>query len=294
MGAPRRRRGGVCPLSRPQDHVFRNQTVGRRSSRRGLIAAVHDGDPAEHIFRSGLRVLDEDVEVAVVVEDAGVQQFVLGLAAAASAVLGDELVVRKRPLRVLVQVFHVRVRRRAIQIEVVLLDVLAVIAFVARQAERALLEDGVLPVPESQREADGLVAVADPGKPVLVPSIRAGACVVVREVFPRRPVRAVVLAHGAPRPLAHVRAPALPVRGALVRRVQTKLLFVHDLSLPTLDGQSARAVDESGRRSRFRARKVLMLSCREFMCRGGGQRKGVRLRGIRPSNTCRIRPCLQL
>src|SRR5271165_5357772 len=48
--------------------------------------AIFGRNPDEHIFGPGLRVLDEDVEVAVVVEDACVQQLVLHLAAGATAV----------------------------------------------------------------------------------------------------------------------------------------------------------------------------------------------------------------
>ena len=45
-------------------------------------------------------------------------------------------------------------RRRAVEIEVVLFDVLAVIAFVAGQAEEPLLEDRVLFIPQREGEAD--------------------------------------------------------------------------------------------------------------------------------------------
>jgi len=44
-----------------------------------------------------------------------------------------------------------------VEVEVVLLDVLAVVALVAGDAEQALLEDGVAAVPEGQREAEPLV-----------------------------------------------------------------------------------------------------------------------------------------
>src|SRR5207237_900484 len=60
-----------------------------------------------------------------------------------------------------------------------------------------------------------LAPVADSGQAVLVPAIRARAGVVVREVIPRRAVRAVILADGAPGALGEVRPPALPVLGAL-------------------------------------------------------------------------------
>jgi hypothetical protein len=58
--------------------------------RRRLRPAVHDGDPIADVLGAGLGVLDEDVEVAVLVEDAGVDQLELGLVAAAPAVLLDE------------------------------------------------------------------------------------------------------------------------------------------------------------------------------------------------------------
>ena len=77
-------------------------------------------------------------------------------------------------------------RRRAVEVEVVLLDVLAVIAFVAGEAEEALLEDRVAAVPEREGEADVLVAVADAGDAVLVPAVGARAGVVVRADTPRR------------------------------------------------------------------------------------------------------------
>ena len=54
---------------------------------RGLVrSAIFGGDPDEYIFRAGLRVLDEDVEIAVVAEDSRIQQFVLHLTAGAAAV----------------------------------------------------------------------------------------------------------------------------------------------------------------------------------------------------------------
>ena len=42
-----------------------------------------------------LRVLDRDIEVAVVVEHAGIEQLALGLILVAPGILGQKLVVRK-------------------------------------------------------------------------------------------------------------------------------------------------------------------------------------------------------
>src|SRR5207244_684782 len=101
------------------------------------------------------------------------------------------------------------------KVEVILLHILAVIAFGPCEPEEPLFQDQVLPVPERQREAEELPAVADAAQPVLVPPVSSGARVVMGEVGPCAAVRAVILAHGTPRALAEVRPPALPVRAPL-------------------------------------------------------------------------------
>ena len=168
---------------------------------------------------SRLGVLDEDVEVAVLGEDAGVDQLELGILLAAAAVLLDQSAVGELRLRILVEHLHVRVRRRRVEVEVVLLHVLAVVALVAGEAEQALLEDRVAPVPERQGEAQVLRRVADAGEAVLVPAVDPRARVVVREVVPGGAVRAVVLAHGAPGPFAQSTAPTAPGRAVLLEAV---------------------------------------------------------------------------
>ena len=57
-------------------------------------------------------------------------------------------------MRILVQILHVGVRRCAIEIEVVFLDVLAVIPLIAGQPEQPLLQDGITFVPERECKAD--------------------------------------------------------------------------------------------------------------------------------------------
>src|SRR5438552_459503 len=62
-------------------------------------------------------------------------------------------------------------RRRRVEVEPVLLGVLAVVPLASRQAEDPLLQDGVLLVPEREGQAQPLLAVADATEPVLVPAI---------------------------------------------------------------------------------------------------------------------------
>src|SRR5262249_23730542 len=73
-----------------------------------------------------------------------------------------------------------------------------------------LLQDRIAAVPERQREAEVLHAIAEAGDPVLAPAVGAAARVIVGEVVPRRPAGAVVLAHGPPLALAQVGSPVLP------------------------------------------------------------------------------------
>ena len=102
-----------------------------------LGAAVERLDPDADVLGRRLGVLDDDVEVAVVVEDAGVEQLELEALAVAAAVLLDQPAVGELGLRVLVEELHVRVRRRVVEVEVVLLDVLAVVALVRASGRRA-------------------------------------------------------------------------------------------------------------------------------------------------------------
>jgi hypothetical protein len=64
-------------------------------------------------------------------------------------------------------------RGRAVEVVVILLDVLAVIALGVREAEEAFLEDRVLLVPEREREAEELAVVGYAGDPVLAPEVDA-------------------------------------------------------------------------------------------------------------------------
>ncbi len=149
----------------------------------------------------------------------------------------DQVRVGIRALRILVQILHVRVAGDVVEVEVVLLDVLAVIAFVAGQAEHPLLEDRVGAVPQREREAQLLLVVADAGDAVLAPAVGARARVIVRQVLPRGPVGAVVLAHRAPLPLGQIRAPQAP--RAPCPRVLRQSLFFRGQRIPRWRGRFA-------------------------------------------------------
>ena len=75
---------------------------------------IGDGDRHHDVVGRGFGVFDLHVKIAIVVKDAGVEQFVLRIMPTALGVLRDQVVIRKRRLRVFVEIAHVRMRRRRI------------------------------------------------------------------------------------------------------------------------------------------------------------------------------------
>src|SRR5262249_29642839 len=159
-----------------------------------------------------------------------VEELVLGLLGVAPRACLDQLRVRKRDLRVPVEHPRVRVRRQVVEVEVVLLHVLAVVPLPIRQAEQPLLQDRIAGIPQRNAETHMLIATAEAGQAVFTPAIGAAPSVIVWKVVPRAAIGAVVLAYCAPGPLAEVRPPPLPVRGAGCRRRQPFVLGAHKRS----------------------------------------------------------------
>ena len=118
-------------------------------------------------------------------------------------------------------------RRRRVEIEVVFLDVLAVVPLAVGETERTLLEDGIPLVPECQGEAQPLLVVGETAEAVFAPPIGPRAQLVVREVVPGVAVRAVVFADRPPLPRSGT-APLLPGNPRLAGLVQPLLLGAVD------------------------------------------------------------------
>ena len=136
--------------------------------RLGFRPGIRDADREQEVVRVALGVVRLDDPVAVVVEDAGIEQLVLGSCLPRRRVLGDEVRVRELGLRVVVAPSVPRVAREGVEVPPVLLGILAVVALLAGQAEDALLEDRVAPVPEREAKAEPLLDVgeAPPGRPL--------------------------------------------------------------------------------------------------------------------------------
>jgi hypothetical protein len=176
-----------------------------------IRAAVEGRDPHQHVVERRPGVLDQDVEVTVLVEGAGVGQLELGLVPATAAVLLAQAGVRELGLRILVEGLEVGAGGGGVEVEVALLDVLAVVALGVGESEKAFLEDRILAVPQGHGEAQPALVIAQAQEAVLAPAVGPAAGVVVGQVAPGVAVGGVVLAHRPPLALRQVRSPALPV-----------------------------------------------------------------------------------
>ena len=158
----------------------RRQDVNPRAS--GPAVAHLDAD--EDITRVFIGVLDEHVPVLPLVENPRVFQLVLGVVEPPPSIFIEQFPVRVFALRVLVQAFHVRVGGRRIEVVIALLDVFSVVPFVVDEAEQSLLEDRILLVPETEREAQTTLSVAYPEYAVFSPAIRTRASLLVWKITP--------------------------------------------------------------------------------------------------------------
>src|SRR5262249_50611185 len=95
---------------------------GRDQVQLGIFwTAIEGFDANANVFRACLGVLDKNVKVAVIVEDAGIEEFVLRPPAITVAVLLDQLMIGELPLRILVYHLHVAVCGSVVEVEVIFL-----------------------------------------------------------------------------------------------------------------------------------------------------------------------------
>src|SRR6202041_1342152 len=96
------------------------------------------------------------------------------LALVAAAVFLHQFRVRKLRLGIFVEILHVGVRRRTVEIEEIFLHVLAVVALIARQTEQTFFKNWITLIPQCEGKTNDLPAIADSGYAVFVPAIGAG------------------------------------------------------------------------------------------------------------------------
>src|SRR4051812_44645183 len=199
-----------------------------------LRAAIVGSDLNQNVVGLGLGIFDEDIEVAILIEDAGIDQLKFRLTFPAPTVFFNELPIRKFGLRIFVEHLQVRMSGRRVEIVIKLFDVFAVVAFGAGEAEKTFLKDRVTAVPQGKREAEQLLVIAESADAIFSPAIGAGAGMVVWEMIPRSALGRIILADSAPLALGEIRAPFAPVFHAGLVLLQPVLLCVgsHDALMP--------------------------------------------------------------
>jgi hypothetical protein len=178
--------------------------------RGGVRSAIHGLDANRNILRGTLGVFDKHVEIAVLFEDACVQQFELEASATTIPVLRNQALVGEPCLGVLIEVFHVGMSWGIVEVEVVFLHILAMISFARRKAKGALFQNRILAIPDSQAEDKQLISVAYCCQAIFTPAVSLAAGRVVGKKIPSRSVGTVVFSNGAPGTLADVGPPAAP------------------------------------------------------------------------------------
>ena len=188
---------------------------------------IAGGDLHQEVVRGILCVFHNDIEITVIVKDAGIDQFELFRVPSPAAILIHQPPVRKLPLRVFVEHFQVGMRRGCIQKIIQFLHILAVVPLGVGQPKETLLEDWVVAIPQHQREAQALQVIAEPGNAILPPAKRPASGLVVGNIIPGVPVGAVILANRSPLALAQIRPPAAPILHAKSLRFQTLFFRSH-------------------------------------------------------------------
>ena len=215
-------------------------------NRRRLRPAIGHRDPAEEVLRGCLGVFHCDVEIPMrkPLFAQRIKQFVLADILAATLVRAEQVLIRERRLRILVDHSGVGMGGQVVGVEPVVLDVLTVVALLVGQPIGPFLEELVVAVPQRDTHADDLVAVAPAGQTVLVPPIRAASGMFEREVRPRIAVGAVVLTDRAPSPLTQVGAPPPPIRGPCPDLIEAILFSATHAAVVTIPFRC-------GRRTRY-------------------------------------------
>ena len=186
QSSPRAASRGFIDIRLPRPGVARPE-LRQDMQDAGSAAAIVDRHLHQNVVGRGLGVFDLDIEIAVARRRSPVSiSSNSGSLRAAPPVLLDQLRVRESGLRIFVEHPHVGVGRRAVEVVVELLDVLAVIALAVGQAEQALLEDRVLAVPQRERQAEQQLVVAKARRSRPRPSDRRGCARGRAENSPRQ------------------------------------------------------------------------------------------------------------
>ena len=171
---PRLRRRSASCSAAPDPGVAKPERRQHVQARR-LRPAIRDRDPDQNVVRSGLRVLDEDIEIALLVEDARCRRVrTRAPCRVRRRIFRDQPRVGKLRLRILVE------RRACRNASAWSRDSTRPPSHPRRDcppgssAEEPLLQNRIVPIPKRQREAEPAFAIADARAARPRPSDRRG------------------------------------------------------------------------------------------------------------------------
>ena len=105
-------------------------------------------------------------------------------------------------------------RGGGVEVVINLFHVLAVIPLPVRQTKESLLENGVAPIPEGERQAKVLLIIRPARDPIFTPPISPTAGVIMRKISPSITAGAIILTNRTPLAFRNIRPPAPPTTRA--------------------------------------------------------------------------------
>ena len=190
---------------------------GQHGQRSRIRAAIRNSDANQNVVFTGLGVLRGDIEITPILKRVGIGNFKLAVQPATLARFLQQLLIRKRSLRILIQRLHIGMCGRGIQVVIQLFYIFPMVPFRPGQPEEPLLQNRVLPIPKRQRKAQPPFAIADTEQAIFAPAIRPAARMIVRQIAPALAGGGVIFPHRAPLTLRQIRPPPFPI--GLARRV---------------------------------------------------------------------------
>ena len=188
-------------LASPAIHAaqsLRNHRVGNRCNSAFSGPRLTAVICTSSVFRTVFGVLHEDIKVAILIKHAGIEQFIFHFFSTAPPIRLDQVSVGIGGMRILVEILHVGMRRRAVEVEVVFFDILAMVAFAIGQSEQTFFQNGILPIPEGKRKTKPLLVVGESRQAIFAPAIGPRASLIMGEIVPGIPIGAIVFPHRAP------------------------------------------------------------------------------------------------
>ena len=144
---------------------------GQHSYRCLLSSAIGYVDVNGDVLLVVLGISNMNVEVFIVVENSRVEYFIFWILPGSLHVHLAQFVIGEFVLRIFVQVFHVVMRRKIVEVIVEFLHIFAMISLAVSETEESFFENWIFTVPKCNGEAKILEVVGNAGKSIFSPEV---------------------------------------------------------------------------------------------------------------------------